>query len=87
MSEASKSILTIIMEKVFPQTPDFFQMLLEQSLQVTHSVNRLVEFMETGDLEVGLTGREASARRVDADERGRADSIDRHARPFEAEEI
>lgn len=53
MSEASKSILTIIMEKVFPQTPDFFQMLLEQSLQVTHSVNRLVEFMETGDLEVG----------------------------------
>ena len=53
MSEASKSILTIIMEKVYPQTPDFFQMLLEQSLQVTHSVNRLVEFMETGDLEVG----------------------------------
>lgn len=53
MSEASKSILAIILDKVFPQTPDFFQMLLEQSIQVTHSVNRLVEFMETGDLEVG----------------------------------
>ncbi len=53
MSEESRSILKLIMDKVFPQTPDFFQMLLEQSIQVTHSINRLVEYMETGDIEIG----------------------------------
>lgn len=53
MSEESRSIFAIILDRVFPTTPDFFKMLMEQSLQVTHSVGRLVEYMETGDPAVG----------------------------------
>lgn len=54
MTDASKSLLARIFERVFPQTPDFFDMLHEQSQQVTHSVSRLVEFMETGNVEIGM---------------------------------
>lgn len=53
MSEESRSILAVIIERVFPKTPDFFEMLMEQSAEVTHSVGHLVEFMETGDMEIG----------------------------------
>jgi uncharacterized protein Yka (UPF0111/DUF47 family) len=48
-----KSLLTRIFERVFPQVPNFFQMLAEQSKQVEHTVGLLVRFMETGDAEIG----------------------------------
>jgi uncharacterized protein Yka (UPF0111/DUF47 family) len=54
MSEAmSKSILGRIMDRVFPKSPDFFTLLTDQSIQVTHTVGLLVDFMENGDMEIG----------------------------------
>ena len=49
MPEASKTLLAIILDKVFPKVPDFFHMLTEQAIKVTHTVNLLVEYMEHGD--------------------------------------
>ena len=53
MSEQPKSLLQRIFERVFPKTPNFFKLLTEQCLQVSHSVSDLVEFMKTGDKELG----------------------------------
>lgn len=53
MSEATPSLLSRILGHVFPKTPDFFKLIAEQCEQVSHSVNDLVEFMKTGDLELG----------------------------------
>lgn len=53
MSEQPKSLLQRILERIFPKTPDFFKLLTEQCLQVSHSVDDLVEFMETGNEELG----------------------------------
>ncbi len=47
--QASKTLLAIILDRVFPKVPDFFQMLTEQALKVTHTVDLLVEYMERGD--------------------------------------
>ncbi|MDP4028196.1 MAG: DUF47 family protein [Gallionella sp.] len=49
MTEASKTLLAIILDRVFPKMPDFFRMLTEQNLKVAHTVNLLVEYMEHGD--------------------------------------
>jgi len=49
MSEPSRSFFSILFDRVFPKTPDFFKLLTEQCQQVSHSVDDLVEFMETGD--------------------------------------
>ncbi len=49
MTEASKTLLAMILDRVFPKVPDFFQMLTEQALKVTHTVDLLVEYMEHGD--------------------------------------
>jgi uncharacterized protein Yka (UPF0111/DUF47 family) len=49
MPEASKTLLAIILDRVFPKVPDFFQMLTEQNIKVSNTVNLLVEFMEHGD--------------------------------------
>ncbi len=49
MPEASKTMLAMILDRVFPKVPDFFQMLTEQNIQVAHTVNLLVEYMEHGD--------------------------------------
>jgi hypothetical protein len=49
MPEASKTLLAIILDRVFPKVPDFFQMLTEQANKVTHTVDLLVEYMERGD--------------------------------------
>lgn len=54
MGEASKSILMTIIDHVFPKTADFFQLLTDQSVQVTRTVGVLVEFMETANPELGL---------------------------------
>lgn len=53
MNEPSDSLLARIFERVFPQTPDFFRLLHEQSQQVVHTVGLLVRFMETGDAAIG----------------------------------
>ena len=53
MSEQPKSLLQRIFERIFPKTPDFFKLLSEQCQQVSHSVDDLVEFMETGNEELG----------------------------------
>lgn len=54
MGAASKSILMTVIDHVFPKTANFFQLLTEQSIQVTRTVAVLVEFMETADPELGL---------------------------------
>jgi uncharacterized protein Yka (UPF0111/DUF47 family) len=52
MSEASKTLLARILDRVFPKVPDFFHMLTEQNLKVLHTVNMLVEYMEQDGPEV-----------------------------------
>ncbi len=52
MPEAAKTLLARILDRVFPKVPDFFQMLTEQNIQVAHTVNLLVEFMEHGDPQI-----------------------------------
>jgi uncharacterized protein Yka (UPF0111/DUF47 family) len=47
--QASKTLLAIILDRVFPKVPDFFQMLTEQTIKVAYTVNLLVEYMESGD--------------------------------------
>jgi uncharacterized protein Yka (UPF0111/DUF47 family) len=49
MAEASKTLLAIILDRVFPKVPDFFTMLTEQANKVTHTVDLLVEYMEHND--------------------------------------
>ena len=49
MPDASKTMLAIILDKVFPKVPDFFHMITEQTLKVAHTVNLLVEYMEHND--------------------------------------
>lgn len=51
--EASPSIFRRLFERVFPKMPDFFALLAEQCVHVSHSAGLLVEFMETGDPVVG----------------------------------
>ncbi|MBI4987161.1 MAG: DUF47 family protein [Rhodocyclales bacterium] len=58
MIQDSKSLLARIIDRVFPQTPDFFQLLHEQSIHVVHTVSLLVHFMETNDDAVGQQIRE-----------------------------
>ena len=49
MTGASKTMLAMILDRVFPKMPDFFHMLTEQNIKVAHTVNLLVEYMEYGD--------------------------------------
>lgn len=53
MREKSRFILATILDHVFPKAPDFFKLLTEQCLQVSHSVDDLVEFLKTGDEALG----------------------------------
>jgi uncharacterized protein Yka (UPF0111/DUF47 family) len=49
MTEASKTLLAMILDRVFPKVPDFYQMLTEQNIKVAHTINLLVDYMENGD--------------------------------------
>lgn len=49
----SSKLLTRIFDRVLPVAPDFFGMLAAQSKAVEHTVELLVDFMETGSAEVG----------------------------------
>lgn len=53
MTEANTSIFRRLYERVFPQMPDFFALLADQCVHVAHTVGSLVEYMETGDTELG----------------------------------
>jgi hypothetical protein len=46
MTAASRTMLAIILDRVFPKMPDFFHMLTEQNVQVARTVDLLVEYME-----------------------------------------
>lgn len=46
MTAASRTMLAIILDRVFPKMPDFFHMLTEQNIQVARTVSLLVEYME-----------------------------------------
>jgi uncharacterized protein Yka (UPF0111/DUF47 family) len=52
MPEASKTMLARILDRVFPQVPDFFHMLTEQNILVARTVSQLVEYMEHSSPEV-----------------------------------
>ncbi|MFA5826099.1 MAG: DUF47 family protein [Gallionellaceae bacterium] len=52
MTEPSKTLLAMILDRVFPKVPDFFHMLTEQNLKVAHTVDLLVEYMEHDGPEV-----------------------------------
>lgn len=47
------SILHRVLDRVFPKSPNFFLLLSEQAVQVTHTVNLLADFMGTHDPEIG----------------------------------
>ena len=53
MSESSASFLSMLLNRVFPKTPNFFKLLTEQCQQVGCSVDDLVEFMKHGDEALG----------------------------------
>ena len=56
--EHGKSLLARLFERFFPKTPNFFELLHEQSRQVEHTVGLLVRFMESGDPAIGERIRE-----------------------------
>ena len=47
------SLFQRLLQRIFPKTPDFFSMLAEEALQVAHGAGLLVEFMQSGDAEIG----------------------------------
>ena len=53
MSEQSRFVVKNLLDHIFPKAPDFFKLLTEQSIQVVHTVTILVEFMESGNAELG----------------------------------
>ncbi|MDX2144046.1 MAG: DUF47 family protein [Rhodospirillaceae bacterium] len=53
MMPDNRSTLRRILDRVFPPVPDFFALLADQCLHVGTTVNRMVEYMESGDPEVG----------------------------------
>jgi uncharacterized protein Yka (UPF0111/DUF47 family) len=53
MTDKPDSLIRRLFDRVFPKAPDFFSLLSEQCVQVGHTANLLVEFMETDDAQVG----------------------------------
>lgn len=53
MTEKDKTVLRRLVERVFPTMPDFFSLLSEQSVQVAHAVGLLIEFLKTGNPDIG----------------------------------
>jgi len=46
-------MISKLIDRVFPKTPDFFQLLYLQCQQVSSTTDNLVLFMNTGDLQAG----------------------------------
>jgi uncharacterized protein Yka (UPF0111/DUF47 family) len=53
MTDQPPTLLRRLFDRVFPKAPDFFTLLSEQCVQVGHTANLLVEFMECDDPEIG----------------------------------
>lgn len=53
MNQPRKTLMQRILGRVFPSTPDFFLLLAEQCGQVKLTVDNLVEFVKTGNEELG----------------------------------
>ena len=53
MSDMQLSLLSRIVDRVFPKSPDFFALLAAQCRYVGVSVGRMVDYMETGSKETG----------------------------------
>lgn len=53
MSKQKSSIITRLFERIFPKAPNFFVLLHEQSSQVCVTVDNLVKFIESSDLDAG----------------------------------
>lgn len=53
MSGSSNSIVTKLVDRVFPIMPDFYGLISAQAEQVCRSMDLFVKFMETGDMEIG----------------------------------
>jgi hypothetical protein len=53
MMPEQKTTLRRLVDRIFPKAPDFFSLLAEQCVHVGITVNRMVEYMETGDPAVG----------------------------------
>ena len=53
MNDERPSLLARLVQRIFPKTPDFFAMLAEEAQQVAHGTGLLVEFMQSGDPEIG----------------------------------
>lgn len=51
MSGSSNSIVTKLVDRVFPRMPDFYGLINEQCDLAVEAMNVFVEFMETGDME------------------------------------
>ncbi|MBR0566761.1 DUF47 family protein [Azoarcus sp. L1K30] len=87
MTEATRSIVFRVLDRIFPKAPDFHRLLTEQALQVVHTVSLLVDFMEHAD--------PAIAKQIKADEHA-ADRLKIHnlhtlneafSTPFDREDI
>jgi uncharacterized protein Yka (UPF0111/DUF47 family) len=53
MSGSSNSIVTKLVDRVFPRMPDFYGLINEQCDLVCAALDIFVNFMETGDMELG----------------------------------
>jgi hypothetical protein len=53
MAQETPSFVRRVIDRIFPKVPDFFVLLEEQCVHVGITVGRMVEYMETGDPEVG----------------------------------
>ena len=65
MSGSSNSIVTKLVDRVFPIMPDFYGLIGAQAEQVCQSMDVFVKFMESGDMEIG---NEVRAKEKEGDE-------------------
>jgi uncharacterized protein Yka (UPF0111/DUF47 family) len=87
MSGSSNSIVTRLVDRVFPIMPDFYGLIGAQAEQVCQSMDVFVKFMETGDMEIG---NEVRAKEKEGDElKARHMEILNHAfaTPMDREDI
>ncbi|MBF0584494.1 MAG: DUF47 family protein [Magnetococcales bacterium] len=81
------SLLTKILNNVFPKVPDFFSLLNDQCEVVAESMETLVAFMETGDAQKGVTVRELEKRGDEIKARNLAILAKAFATPLDREDI
>ena len=53
MSDSSRSVVTRLVDRVFPRMPDFYGLIDRQCDFVVEAMAVFVQFMETGDTEIG----------------------------------